>query len=362
MKFHISKNGRPAPCKAPEGKCPLIEDDGSPQKHFESEDQAYKSLANDYEEIDSLRKYSSTIQEKIFKQESILSPFDEKLDWIEENKKEHSDKGTELRVLGSFKHNGEDLILLNSKDSISPKDLNMSHGMIVSKYSIFDKSGEEVAYLKTSHVDDESFKRDFGDDFYRNLRFNGRYSGDSTSLVKDTENKFATPLNPEEFDEDEQKKLLKKEWELHFGNFYEEHAQSKEEASLSDDEIEIPPEDIETLKSDLKVKIDRIDSNVERFKKSFAQPFVDYSSVSDDRQGTGLGKIMYAEVAKDLGKRGLVLRGSGTQTDKAKGIWQSFKKNGAQVSEFKVPSSKIPGKFLDQQALDYRLDKSGPLD
>lgn len=53
---------------------------------------------------------------------------------------------------------------------------------------------------------------------------------------------------------------------------------------------------------------------------------VDYARIDDDHQGRGLASQMYLVMAEHLNKKGIQFRGSGIQTDKAKGLWDHIAK------------------------------------
>lgn len=331
MKFHISKDGNPRPCTA-KTHCPL----GAEAPHFKTEAAALDHIAETQDAFSTLRKEP---------------------DWVHEARKVHEEAGSSLRLVKTFKHRGEDYSLTHTPQSISPGDNLTSSGMRVSQYHLHDSTGATIGYLKLSQVTEESFKAGFGDDAYTNLRWLSRYSGVSLDLnSRDRE----LPVSPDTLDPEERETLLRRTWLKLFNSGTTQidppsvKTHGLRRKSWSWDEDELP--DLEAVETDLAAVSKSVEEQVEGFRKWHSEPFVDFSRLNEDRIGTGLGKKLYTEAGKDLGRRGEILRASGIQSDEAQHLWASLERSGEPVVEvtkygYVGQQAKKPTAY---RALDYR--------
>lgn len=330
MKYHISKDGNPRPCTA-KTHCPL----GAEAPHFNTEAAALDHIAEEQDTFSTLRKEPT---------------------WVHEARKVHEEAGSSLRLVKTFKHRGEEYSLTHTPQSIEKQDNLKDSGMRVSQYQLHDSEGARIGYLKLSQVTDESFKAGFGDDDYTNLRWYSRYSGTRLGLT-DWDDEI---VSPDALESTEREELLRKTWLQVFNSestdvtppSVKTHGIRK--SSWSWQEKELP--DLEAVETDLKAVSDSLEEKVKGFRRWHSDPFVDFSRIDEARIGTGLGKKLYTEAARDLGKNGEILRGSGIQSDEAQNLWSALERNGEPVIEVKKTNytGSEAGKSIVYRALDYR--------
>lgn len=86
------------------------------------------------------------------------------------------------------------------------------------------------------------------------------------------------------------------------------------------------PDKIE-YKSSLYYDLQREKTLMKQFKAILKNPKVDFASVRDDLHGQGIGKATYLFTACVLKKNKLNLMGSATQSEYAKNLWASFRRD-----------------------------------
>lgn len=184
-------------------------------------------------------------------------------------------------------------------------------------------TGEELAYVKASHVDDEAFKRSFGDDEFTPFRHRARYSGHNYPL--DDEDKSVAE---EDLPEMRRKLWLAAKKDQGLGRLVREGLFKDEDGnfvmSYQIDRKHLP-EDVR-VQEDLKNYSTKLNEEITKWKQERGTPFVDFSHVNEGLKGQGFGTAVYVYTARKLATQGKTLRGSGIQTEDAQAVWSRFQK------------------------------------
>lgn len=187
------------------------------------------------------------------------------------------------------------------------------------------ETGEEVAYIKASHVDEDAIKRSFGDDEFTPFRYHARYSGSHYDLGdKDEEDKSVPDSELPEVrrkvwvganrDQELGRMVRRRILEDKDGNLVMPHQVGAEHA----------PDDDAKVQADLQMYSAVLTKDFAEWKKNQSMPFVDYAHVNENLKGQGFGTAAYVYTARKLATQGRVLRGSGIQTADAQAVWKRF--------------------------------------
>lgn len=348
-RFHFNPNtGKVGRCSA-RISCRFIDSEGNKPTHYISAKEASRA----FEETQSTFNINKN-RSKNFINDLLVNDLDQinKIPhWFKKLNKEFKNNNSDIKILGKFLVNGKEVIVTHTPKSIASNDqIVIDSGANLEKYKFYDeKSGVQIGYLKLNSVTDSSLEKSFGepDDYLTALRYKTRFSGSFHALRnyenKDQKYKFFSSKMTEE-----KEKTLRKLWkEVEIDCKRNKvtlpsKKESKEKLSVNNDSSFINFEDVE---KDLKFYSQIIQKEIDNKKELGKHPFVDYSSIEEEFKGKGLGSALYIIAAKDLAKRGKVIRSSGLQSEDAQNLWARFKKNGLPVGNIKL---KTINPYLDQ--------------
>lgn len=353
-KFHIKANGEPGKCVAKPGNCKFAEDDD----HHYTMDSARKAYekANAKDTIESYnRKHvpdSELSPEGLAKRAKVTQALTSDLNYtgksprwlskLQKEAKETHGAGTDLKIIDVIDSPVGELAVVWSSQSLSSNDVGLikERGFNLRSISLVNmKTGEDQGYIKASFVDEESCKRSWGDDDFTAIRYLDEYEGSSLGISeyparapgekfkKGEEFKKIDVLKaaktPEEVLLAKQKIWAGSSRAMHIG------VQDKEGNYVPYYNVNVShaPDTEEEIDVALKPVHKEASRKFNNFKKDFRSPYIDYASTKQSIRGTGLGSAMYIYTARMLGKENKILRGSGVQTDDAKGAWESLAKD-----------------------------------
>lgn len=212
------------------------------------------------------------------------------------------------------------------------------------------KTGEEMGYIKASHVNEETLSRVFGSDEFASFRARFAYGGSTQHYPFHDANEvdgrlsLDVPQDPAEY-----KQFRNLVWlgEMasrgisltHNGEHVPHYALSTKHIPDDDDRIEAD------LKKFRKLASDEMTKHIEPVR----EPFVDYSKVSAILRGSGVGAALYVYTARKLAQQGRALHSSSLQSEHAVAAWERLRKN--------LPDNVRPVKRADDKqvfALDFR--------
>lgn len=386
-KFHIKANGEPGPCVAKPGNCRFADDDD----HHYTKEAARKAYerANTNGVIESLnRKHvpdSELTPEGLKKRARVTQALNSDLNytgktpsWFKKFEKTYTDtygEGVKPRIIDVIDSPAGQLAVIWSDQSARSNDVSIikERGLNIREIALIGmKDGEDYGYVKSTFVDDESCKRSFGDDEYAGLRYLDEYDGVSYGIREYPESArdenrrlirsddlrkidiLEAAKTPEERIEAKKKiwassaSALRLEVRDDEGNYVNYYNINASHAPKTESELD------EALKPILKTG----NRKMTEFKKDFEVPFVDFSSTSEAVKGQGIGSAMYVYNARMLAKENKLLRGSGLQSDSAKGVWESLSKDA------RLPVAKMTQYWSKAEApskcpvLDFRENKA----
>lgn len=208
-------------------------------------------------------------------------------------------------------------------------------------------SQEDLGYLKSTWIDDESYKRAFGDDEFTAFRFHQAYSG-KRGYPFSKHSKYADETDPV--------RLRGLTWLAANcnlkGGYETEDGKWRADYQRSEDDI---PKDDQKVKADLKKLSAEAESTLSHNRSFFEHPFVDFSRVKNYAQGYGYGSSLYVYAAKRLAKEGKVLRGSSLQTEEAQNVWKKFPERVGK--HYRTQKIKTSEGVKEYPVLDFRSAK-----
>lgn len=355
-KFHIKANGEPGPCVAKPGNCRFADDDD----HHYTKEAARKAYerANAQDTIESYnRKHvpdSDLTPEGVEKRARVTQALTSDLNytgktpkWLSQLQKDSKavyGAGNEPKIIDVIDSPAGPLAVVWANQTLRKNDASIinERGFNIREISLVSmKSGENQGYLKAAFVDDDSCKRSWGDDEYSGIRYLDEYDGHNfgikeyADVQRDKNGKISKNADFTKIDilkaaktPEERFEAKKKIWAasasaLKFsvkddeGNYIPYYNLNASHAPKTEAEID------EALKPVQKAGSKKL----EDFKKDFKNPYVDFARTNDAVQGQGLGSAMYIYTARMLGKENKILRGSGLQSDSAKGAWEGLSKD-----------------------------------
>lgn len=383
-KFHIKANGEPGPCVAKPGNCRFAEDD---DHHYTKEAArvAYER-ANAKDTIETYSRShvadSELSPEGLAKRARVTQALTSDLNytgpspkWLSELHK-NSEKlwgpGNEPKIVDVIDSPEGELAVVWTPMSGNNNDTNVirERGFIIREISFVNmETGERQGYLKASFVDDESCKKSWGDDKFAGIRYMDEYDGHNFGIKE----YINTKADPKVSEEDRFKKVdiletaktpeevlvaKKKIWAASYralglpvndklGEYVPSYNVNEEHAPETEAEID----------NAMKPVHKATDRKLDDFKKDFRTPFVDFSSVSSSLKGQGYGGALYVYTARMLAKENRILRGSGLQSDSAKGAWEGLSKDKRlPVKKLTQHWSKSPTSVVP--ILDFRKNKT----
>jgi hypothetical protein len=175
------------------------------------------------------------------------------------------------------------------------------------------KTGDNMGWIKTSSITDESFAHSFGNDEYTPFRYRAWFSGQgypglSFAGYSGSRGDDDVPLDPDDKDAINSSVWLSIQKDF---RSYTENA-------------ELP--DAETIGADIATYTARIREDIARV-RDFADPDAPYvasSRIDEELAGKGFGTALYVYTAKRLGLDSKVLRASDNQSDEAEALWARF--------------------------------------
>lgn len=204
----------------------------------------------------------------------------------------------------------------DDKDKFTSLDSGMDISQLLFK-SV--EGGEQVGYIKLSAMTDAAMARAFGTDEFAAFRYRDRYGNGSYQSLTSGDQTFT----PSELPEIRKQVLIDALSDYNKG--IEVDGVHLMYYNITMEQLPDDAKVIEHLEEFKALGADAMKESRERF--SDQRPFVDYSQITDELQGTGLGTAMYIYAAKRLGKEGKTLRGSGSQSSKALDLWDRFRAN-----------------------------------
>ena len=317
--------------------CPHADND-----HYASKDDAQKS----FESMNENNQIATLSKAKKAPEESSL-PFPS---WAEEHKKAVEAVGGEYSIVNRIIHQGKPMIITHSTLSSRNHDkfVQEKSGMNISETIVHDEeTGEKIGFINVCFVNDESVRRCFGDedDYMTPIRYAKRY----ISSIQGA--KLKVNEDPRGND-----KKMRELWldvmnvdSSHIRDFKVPSGAKMSGWSWTADDV---PEDPKAVEKDIESLSGQFKEQLREFKRSFSVPFVEFAEIEDEYKGTGLGKKMYVEAAKAMGKRGMVIRSSSIQSEDAERLWSSLRKDENIV--VKEGNLTIKGDEYDYLYLDYR--------
>lgn len=317
--------------------CPHADND-----HYASKDDAQKS----FESMNENNQIATLSKAKKAPEESSL-PFPP---WAEEHKQAVEAIGGEYSIVNRIIHQGKPMIVTHSTLSSGDKDkfVQEKSGINISETIVHDeKTGEKIGFINVCFVNDESVRRCFGDedDYMTSIRYAKRYIS-------------SIPGKKMKVDEDPRgnDKKMRELWAdvmnvdpSHIRDF---KVTSGAKMSGWSWKASDAPEDPKAVEKDIESLSGQFKEQLKEFKRSFSVPLVEYSEIEDEYKGTGLGKKMYVEAAKAMGKRGMAIRASTIQSEEAQRLWSSLRKD--ENIAVKEGNITIKGHEYDYLYLDYR--------
>jgi hypothetical protein len=386
-KFHIKANGEPGRCVAQPGNCKFAEDD---DHHYtkEAARKAYEK-ANAQDTIESYnRKHvpnSELTPEGLEKRARVTQALTSDLNytgkaprWLSKLQKESQatyGPGGEPKIIDVIDSPVGPLAVVWSNQTLRKNDASIinERGFNIREISLVNmKDGENQGYLKAAFVDDDSCKRAWGDDDYSGIRYLDEYDGSNFGIKeyvdppRDAKGKLKRDVEFKKIDilkaaktPDERLEAKKKIWAasgraLKFsvkdeqGEYVPYYNLNASHAPKTEEELD------EAMKPVQKTG----NKKLEDFKKDFKNPYVDFARTNDAVQGQGLGSAMYIYTARMLGKENKILRGSGLQSESAKGAWEGLTKDA------RLPVGKMTQYWSKSDApsvcpvLDFRANKA----
>lgn len=353
-KFHIKANGEPGKCVAKPGNCKFAEDDD----HHYTADAARKAFekANAKDTIESYsRRYVSDSElspEALAKRAKVTQALTADLNytgptprWLSKMQKEAKESygaGNEPKIIDVIDSPAGPLAVVWSPQSLRSNDAHLinERGFNLREISLVGmKNGENKGYLKAAFVDDESCKKSWGDDDFTAIRYMDEYDGSSLGI---TEYPKRTPgekfKKGEEFKKidilksaktPEEALLAKKKIWAGSSRALKLPVEDKEGNYVAYYNVNVDhaPETEEEIDAALKPVHKAAGRQLDNFKKDFRTPYVDFASTNESVRGAGLGSAMYIYTARMLGKENKILRGSGLQSESAKGAWEGLSKD-----------------------------------
>jgi len=238
----------------------------------------------------------------------------------------HEDYPTTPQLLDVIDSPSGPLAVVWQAQSHQPNDTPVTSssgaGVNITYYKSIE-TGEILGHVKASWSDEKTYAHSFGDDEFTPFRWRRRFGGSYYPFDGGgTESFGERNLEGEE--------LLQKRrdvWVTAHRDFKigatDANGKTVDYVNVNESHL---PDDAQVAKDVSKWgKKFRKDMNADI--DYYRTPFIDYSSVDASLVGKGYGSALYVYAARQLGKEGKVLRGSGTQTDYAKGAWKGFKKN-----------------------------------
>lgn len=377
-KFHIRDNGEPGRCVAAPGHCKY----GDEEKHHSDPAEAriaYEQSQNgasiatltktSKNSLNSVSEKSARIDRAL---ESDLTYSGPTPRWLKKLQKESEESfsGEPPKIIDVIDTPAGKMAVVWETNSMAQNDRRLPwRGFVVRSVCMMDmKTGEKLGYVKSTFVDDASVKSAFGDDELASLRYMDESSGSDYGCRTYVETKernrrgkkisrkvdsISLAKTPEEILEIKRTTWAKSHSALRLTpNSYD--PADKDKYYLSRPTVEAAPNDEATIMQDMKQVLDITNKEFENFKKDFKEPFIDYSSIDDSLQGTGLGSSLYVYAARMLGKENKPLRSSGLQSDQAKTVWNRFKDDPRLPVQKKKHQFSGANEVQDCYVLDFR--------
>lgn len=356
-RFHINKDEQVRPCKA-KTKCPF----GEEEEHYSNKKEALQSLERIIEmEVSISEKKPQKRNAQLVKAlSSKLKYSGEKPEWFKPIEDESLKRfGKPSEIIDEIEIEGKPTLVVWHDDSLRNKDIGpQKAGYNVSRLVYLDKeTGDERAYLNVTYSSDESSERAFKNDELTSLRQLAENDSRFYAYRKD-ENliKLRKLEGDEEGSEEtyeEKAKLWKKavfSLQVDFGR------EPKRSYTFSDEDL---PSNEKELDKDIEKIIEATKESYDNYRLSSKTPKIDFSRVSDDLRGKGLGVSMYIYAAKKLAEKDLVLASSTMQSDHAIKAWKRM------GQDTKIPMKVIVTKFVkngysqnaERFAIDFRKSK-----
>lgn len=381
MKYHIRDSGEPGRCIAQPGHCKY----GSESEHHSSPEDARTAYEQSQSgsAVTTLTKASekdaAPVSEKSARIDRALSsdltyngPTPR---WLKKLQKESEKRfgGESPKIIDVIDTPAGKMAVVWETNSMAENDSRMPwRGFVIRSTCMRDmKTGETLGYVKTTFVDDGSVKAAFGNDKWASLRYKDEFSGSDygcrTYVETDEVNRQGRKVNrkvdslglaktPEEVLEVKRNMWAKSHAALRLTpeSYAASSKDSKDKYYLGRPTIEAAPNDEAVLMRDMDQVLKVTNKDFANFKKDFKDPFIDYSSMDQSLQGTGLGSSLYVYSARMLGKENKILRSSGLQSDQAKTVWDRFKDDARLPVRAKKHKFSSDDRAQDCYVMDFR--------
>lgn len=348
-KFHINDKGLAGACKARNNKCPF----GGFDEHYESINRAQEVYEEKQEMIAQLSKQEKSqytrhplTQQSLDSSLSYNGPVPK---WFKkDSKKSIKIFGTEPEIIDIVELNGAKTAVIWSENSLQENDssvqLNDGYNVSTIEYRNF-KTGETLGYLKARYIDEDSLNNTFGNDDYSNYRILASqgeiFDAADFKTVEIpkiiTYSKDELKIDTAKTDE-EKLESYKKLWHsLH--DHFELSPISNADKKFYSLSVNDAPNSIEEIKEDLKQVEPYAEQVRDDLINSAKYPLIDYSRISNELRGQGLGSSLYIYSARKLAEKGRVLSSSSIQSQEAQNFWKRV------IKDKEIPVKVITRRF-----------------
>ena len=274
--------------------------------------------------------------------------------------------GTKPKILAVIPSPLGDLAVVWEQDSNADNDkwIQVERGYEINRITFNNlETGQELGYLKMGSMDNESYKRSFGDDEWAQFAWAEDTLGRQFGYRKDSFNnagELVISSGIRDASGDERLMLKRAIWAKSHAalgiiptNF---DASKLTWGSLINLEESHAPVDETELDENIDVLRKELNKRIKLHKARHKTPIVDFVRVDEQLKGKGMGHALYIFGARMQATKGKVLEASGTQSDEAQKSWRLMKKLALPIitTTEKAPRNSYIQGMIDHFALDFR--------
>lgn len=241
-------------------------------------------------------------------------------EWMKSDQEEAERLGGEKYVVKKFRYNGRNMIMTNTTELYDQR-VSSRKGLKTIMMEVYDEANTSpIGSVQIGWLDEDQINKAYGPDsgdYMRDLRI---YS----NIVSDI------GLPPQGEDPRQDREKMAQLWARVMNQGIASEIDKDAQGHPRRHDPSMAPESIVDMEIDMKKAAKNVHSVIaNNYHNTQGIPSIMLSNISSRHRKTGLGKKMYIEAAKELGRQGKVLSEDrrATQSDDALAIWDSMMSN-----------------------------------